>query len=433
MSRHRTHAVALLIGAALLGLARRGSADAGTVSLLGVSGAGGDAFAKALERDLAELYEVVPGERYRITAERLSKRGASAPEVRAVCGSLRVDGLIAGAVGGGGLDRQLTIVVREGVSGQVISRKPYDLSTRTLQAARESVVSDLVRTLNRVRRLPPPGQVAVEDETAVEDEVKPSTATADLAPASVIVRGPSVTVRTLRPFTVGVGPSLMTRSLAFDVRSAPGYSGGTVAGIRVEGNFFPIAMSTELADAHPVLASFGLSGMYEHAFDFTSTNVGGSSAGHASRWSAMVIGRIPLGHAARGGELTIETGFQRISWGSGSGQTLGVPDVTYALFDAGLEWQRDLGTRYVSMSIRLAGMALVDAGQISDGAQYGPAHGGGLDAEVGLTVRPVRWLWLRVAARYTPLFIVFGGAGDRLAGGAKDQFASGALEAGFAL
>jgi hypothetical protein len=226
----------------------------------------------------------------------------------------------------------------------------------------------------------------------------------------------------------------MTRSLGFNAASAPGYAGGGVFAIAAEGGVFPLALSSELSEAHPVLASFGLLASYERAINLTSTVTGGQSVGgNASRWNARVVGRIPLGHDARGGTLGIETGFQRISWSSASPTVIGVPDVTYDLIVAGLSWDRALGMRYVELGVRAAAQGLIDGGAIMNPSQYGAGSGWGLDFEAGLTVRPTRWLWLRAAARYTPLFLSFRAEGARLASSATDQFVDGTVEVGFAL
>src|SRR5581483_1151613 len=148
---------------------------------------------------------------------------------------------------------------------------------------------------------------------------------------------------TWRGLIAGVGPALLTRHLSFDQSSAPGYGGGTVYGIRADGAVFPLALSSELAEAHPALASFGLEGSYEHVFNYTSSSAaGGQAAGFGSRWFVFFVGRIPLGHKARGGFLTVETGYQQLSWGSKSAADIGVPDVSYNLVDFG---HADVGGR----------------------------------------------------------------------------------------
>ena len=410
------------------------------MALLGVSGVGGSHFADLIEQDLSELYDVVPGEVYRRTAERLNKRGASPEEVQSVTSYLRIDALIAGTIINPGRQRKLVLVIREGASGRVVARGRYDLSGRTLPLIREKVMGELVRVLERVRPQPPRGQALAPPSSSEEpgEELSPAEpGEAEAESVTTVTRAAPRSEQTWRGVFAGVGPSLMTRSLGFNVASAPSYAGGTVAGIRVDGAVFPLALSAELADAHPVLASFGVTASYQHVFAFTSTTSANgspsSSAGHASRWFVLFVGRIPLGHQARGGTLQLETGFQEISWGAASQQDLGVPNVNYDLVDAGLSWEKTLGTRYLVLNLRAAYQGLVGAGDIVSDTQYGRAAGYGFDFDVGLTVWPAKWLWLRLDARYTPLVLNFAAAGARFARSATDQFADGLLEVGFAL
>jgi hypothetical protein len=421
------------VAALLLFASANAFAGAKSVALLGVSGTGGAHFAELLEQDLGDLYDLVPGEVYRRTAEQMDKRGASPEEVMAVASRIRLDALVAGAITGEGHARKLILVVREGVSGRVMARGRYELAGRTLPLIRERVMGDLVRVLDRVRNQPPKG-VAAAPLPPPEGE-EPAAEPGETEPVATVTRAaPKVSSElTWRGVFAGVGPSLMTRSLSFDVASAPSYAGGTVYGLRADGAVFPLALSAELAGAHPALASFGFVGSYEHVFNFTSSTANGSSDAHASRWFVMLVGRVPLGHAARGGTLTIETGFQEITWGAKSQQDLGVPDVTYDLVDAGLSWEKPLGTDKLVLHLRLAYQGLVGAGAISSSAQYGSLAGGGFEADAGLTVWPAKWLWLRLAGRYTPLFMSFAANGARLAHSATDQFVDGVLEVGFAL
>lgn len=408
----------------------RAYAAAQAITLLGVRGTGGDRFADTLEIDLGELYQVVPGEVYRRTAERMGKRGASPEEVHAVCSSLRLDALIAGGVNGSGAQRSLVIVTRAGNTGAVIARKRYDLSRRTLGQIRDEVMRDLVLVLDAVT---PVGQgappaVAHEATPATPEEAK--AASEEIAAAPTAPRaGAGEGAR--RPFYFGAGAAIIGRRLSFDAPGSTGYRGTAVGALAIEGGVFPLAFSPELAEAHPVLAAFGIAGTYERAFSFTSSSpaVSGSES-HASRWSALLVARVPAGH---GGASTIEAGFQHISWSVASQSSVNVPDVSYALVDLGVSFEHTLGTRYVELGLRAAGLLMVDAGNITGRAEYGPATGGGLDVSAGLTLRPVSWLWLRAGAGYTPLFLSFRASGGRLAHHATDQVADGVLEAGFAL
>jgi hypothetical protein len=247
-----------------------------SVTLVGISGPGGDRFAEQLTDELFEIYEVIPGGRYREEAQRLGQRGAGAEEVRAVATALHVDGVIGGAVSGEGLDRRLMMAVRDGRSGRVVARGSYDLGGSTLPLVRDRVMRDLVRALERCG----PSAGAVVESPPIEPD-HPEPATESGGTELSIEKTPKRETQSQGVFA-GAGVSLLTRSLSFDVASAPAFSGGTVGGVRAEGAVFPLALSAELAQAHPVLASFGLVGSYEHVFTFTSTGPGGSSRGAAS-------------------------------------------------------------------------------------------------------------------------------------------------------
>ncbi len=331
--------------AATLAASARVDAAAKTVTLLGVSGPDGGRFSSALEAELTELYELVPGADYRRVAEQLGRRGASPEDVRAVALRLHIDAIIGGTVVGQGRQRLLLVAVREGSSGRVIARGRYELGGRTLPLIRERVAADLVRALERVvpmGRARPPAEVAAESPPDVSASSSPAPSSVeDVSPAvagDTSIAKQAAAKRAVAGVFGGVGPSLLTRRLGFDVASAPRYAGGTVAGIRVEGAVFPLALSSELAEDHPVLASFGLSGLYESIFGFTSTSAVGKSTGSASRWNVLLVGRIPLGHESAGGTLTVDTGWQRMSWSHAAPVDVGVPDVRYDAIAAGLGW-----------------------------------------------------------------------------------------------
>jgi hypothetical protein len=425
--------------ALLLGSAAHAHAAAKTVTLLGVSGVDGQKLQRALESELGELYELVPGDKYRAAAERLGKRGASPEDVQAVATAIGADAVIGGAVAGKGRNRELLVAVREGSTGRVIARAKYGLMGRTLPLIKERVAADLVRALERVHPIgsaPPPASAAEEQpsDTSVEAPpvAPPPPLTEDVAPAMAEVRT-AAPRRAVAGVQAAVGPSLLTRSLGFDVASAPGYAGGTVAGIRVDGAVFPLALSSELAAEHPVLASFGFVGSYEYVFSFTSSTASGSSRGQASRWDVLFVGRIPLGHNSKGGVLTLDTGLQQMSWSHAAPVDVGVPDVKYDLVGGGLGWERALGTRWIIVGLRLGVMGLLSAGDIASQAQYGAVGGWMVQLAGGWTARPTDWLWLRLAANWDRVALSFAGAGTRFAKSAADNWIGGTLEVGFAL
>jgi hypothetical protein len=427
-------ALPLLLALGLALPARPAHAAARSATLLGVGGADGARFAVALEHDLAELYDLVPAAAYRRLAEETGHRGASPAEVRAVATRLGIDAVIGGAVVGGGHARRLLIAVREGATGRVVARGTYDLGGRTLPLVRERVVHDLVLALDRVRPIgTAPATAPLADDDREPASAGPAGAGEADAATGTVTRAESRR-SAVGGVSAGVGPALLTRRFGFDVASAPSYAGGTVFGVRVEGAVFPLALSSELAEEHPVLASFGLAGSFEQIIDFTSsTTSGGRSVGHASRWNALLLSRIPLGHGARGGLLLLDTGFQRMSWSHAAPVDVAIPDVRYDVIAAGVGWERALIPRWAALGLRAGYLGVIHSGEISGGAEYGAASGWGLSASASLTTAPLSWLWLRLRGDYDFIGLRFAGAGTRFAHSSADHWIGGALEVGFVL
>lgn len=395
---------------------------------IGVSGTGGAPFAEAMLQELSDAYTVISADTYYKTAQQLGRISTKADDVRAVCGELRADAVLAGAVRSDASGRELQMSLRDGVTGSVVARLRFPLQGTTLPQIRDKVVFDVVRALTKMAQ-----PNLAEDEKPLKTTTTPEPEEPNepivMKPAK---RGASVD-RTWRGIAASIGPALTSRSLRFDNIAAPGYYGGTVAGLAVSVTVFPVALSAELANAHPVLASFGIEAQYEHVFAFHSSNGINQLDGSASRWYVRFLGRIPLGHNARGGALTLSTGYQQLTWKSSSPRDLGVPNVDYHMVDLGLGWDHTLGTRYVALGLRVGGLVMRSGGALTSADEYGTAHGGGLDATAALRVMPTRWLTLRLTARYTGLFLAFDATGARYARSAKDQWMAGLLEVGFAL
>ncbi|HWE28189.1 MAG TPA: hypothetical protein VHB97_09315, partial [Polyangia bacterium] len=177
----------------------------------------------------------------------------------------------------------------------------------------------------------------------------------------------------------------------------------------------------------------GLSGSYETIFGFTSSAATGKSTGTASRWNVLFVGRIPLGHESAGGTLTIDTGWQRMSWSHAAPVDVGVPDVRYDSIAAGLGWERALLGRYAVLALRGGYLGVLYDGAIASTTQYGAASAWGVSASASVTSWMTSWLWLRLSGSYDHVGLSFAGAGTRFAHSAGDDWIGGALEVGFAL
>ncbi len=441
--------LSFILGCVLALLGARVDAAPTNVSVLGVSGPGGPRFVQQLKQDLSDHYRMIAGDRYREKAVELGRTGASPAEVREVAGALHLDIILAGAIAGEGNERRLTLVLRQGADGQVVVRLRYDLGGVTLSLIRPRVVKELVTAIDGAMSaqsdqegeevttpttpqhpkrywppLPPPTSTEEdEDDTAAEG----AAGTTREAPKMAGDHTPNPGL------LAGVGPAFLLRRLSFNAPGAVGYGGGAVAAIRVDARVQPFGISSELASEHPVLAALGLETSYERALDLKSTVNGVTSTGTASRWRVALIGRIPLGKAAWAGLLTLGLGFQSIGFAHQSPQDLAVPDVSYDLVEGSLGWERSLGTRRLVLSLRAAYEGLTAAGAITGGDQYGHAVGAGFEGEAGLTVWATEWLWLRLDARGTGIWMQFDGTGTRFATRASDAYWDGVLEVGFAL
>ncbi|MBV8653669.1 MAG: hypothetical protein JO255_19555, partial [Alphaproteobacteria bacterium] len=212
------------------------------------------------------------------------------------------------------------------------------------------------------------------------------------------------------------------------------YRSGTVAGLRVDAAIFPFALSSRFAADHPVIASFGLIGQFEHFFSFGyPIDGGGTVNGSGQRYEIVAAGRIPLGHRAVGGYLQVETGYQRLVFGHDNEMLAGVPNVAYDTIDLGLQWDRSLGVKWLHLAVRFAYLAPVGAGDIAAANQFGRASAWGIDADAGLTFIPIKWLWFRLEGRFSAIGMKFNGTGALVANSSTDEYPGGALQAGFAL
>ena len=229
MSSTRRAAVAALVAVvAIVATASRAGAAARTVTLLGVSGVDGQKLrASARERSSASSTSWCPASAIARAAERLGRRGASPEEVQAVARAIGADAIIGGAVAGKGRDRELLIAVREGATGRVISRgalRSHGPHAAAHQGARGRRPGARARAgaAASARRRRRRRRAAVGDERrGAAGAAPPPPLTEDVAPAVAAERArrgrgaPSPACRRRS------GPSLLTRSLGFDVASAP--------------------------------------------------------------------------------------------------------------------------------------------------------------------------------------------------------------------
>ncbi len=452
-----TRARRLLFAALVVG-SGGARADVKTVTLLAVTGPGGAPLASQLTAALGEMYEVVDGGTYRAAAEAMNRRSPSPADVSAVARRQHIDALVAGAVVPRG---RLRLVVRDGANGEVVIRLMYPLKKGTLPPrTRQEMMKDLVQALTScsgtgggARRAivaarpvaqdtdddddapPLPGRAQAADDEAPPPPGRAASAADDETPPgradAAVARGAPASMQAGAGIVLGAGAGLLTRSFTVDAPGAVPYQGGVVPTLRFDAALFPFGFTERMRSDHPALSTFGLELSWVEALPFQSYSATGqTAAGHARQIRAALVSRIPFGGAARPA-LTIATGFAAIDYTSDDAVLIGVPDVGYRMATFGLRLEVPLGTPRVVLGGGGAVFGVVGTGGVGAPDQYGSSSGWGGEASVGLTVRPVRWLWLRASARYSSISLTFAGDGARAADGARDGLFDGAFEIGY--
>ena len=341
--------------------------------------------------------------------------------MQAVATHLRIDAVIGGAVVGEGRARTLLIAVRYGSTGHVIARGQYDLSGRTLPMVRERVIGDLVRALEHVNEVPRSGPGRTPEAGRTPSDVEPS----DVEPTDAVGRAgaePQNDPTLCRSRGARRCARSRCRSRAFAPASASRCSrarcrstsprrrptpAARVGGVRADGAVFPLALSAELAQAHPVLASFGFVGSLRARLRLHVVDGGRQSP----RPRVALDGAVRRAHPARPrGVRRHAARRDRVPAahrGATSRSSTSACPTSIRSVDGGLQWERASSAAGPMLALRFAYLGPVSAGDIESDAQYGRSTGWGIEADGGLTACPTRWLWLRLDGRYSRVGLSF--------------------------
>jgi hypothetical protein len=439
--RAGTAALALL--AVLLDPAAARAQRFHTVTLLGVSGPGGEMIGQVLEDTLGEAFAMIPGAAYKAQAEAFGRTGASPAEVRDVARAVGTDVVLAGQVRQKHGRWTFRLVARDGGTGEVLGRvdEPLGAGGKLDPKTRRHLLSRTVLLIDRAVGVHRPqeeagvaeaepqpggGEEAEEGEEPGEEE-EPWT-----PPRRPTVRKAAPPVRgSGDALALDAGYAVLGRFLDVDAPGAIGYHSGAVSALRFDAALFPFAWTASLARAHPVLAVFGFAATAVVALPFSSVSaVGDSVPARAHRWDAALAARVPLGGS--GVRLRFASGYGETRYESDEPSRLGVPDVQYRYLRESLLLGLPLGTDKVALDVGAAVLGLLATGPIGGPSEYGSASGWGLDVDAGLVVHATSWLFFRAAVHYEALFLGFHGGGARIGNGARDQLVDGGLMVGLA-
>ena len=247
---------------------------------------------------------------------------------------------------------------------------------------------------------------------------------------------------------VDMGVSLMSRNLTFNSRNfeqAPkGYKNSPVPGGRVEGEFYPLAISNPTSAA----AGIGVAGTYDQTFalNLQSTAQPGTKFPVTEKhFDIGVRYRIAFGSKPSSPSLTLGAGYGRWTFKVNrtalmEGNVIDLPDVDYAGYTPGLTFRIPLGN---TVALLFGGSALLvtGTGAIQKPDQYGQAKVTAGSGMFGLEAVFANRYAVRVAAEAAQMGFAFtGGAqmtnnrdgdpGSKDVGGAADRYIGGAFTFG---
>lgn len=227
-------------------------------------------------------------------------------------------------------------------------------------------------------------------------------------------------------FRVDVGSSFSARSLTFTFTPELAMSGaapapfkpGPVAGVRAEGEVYPLAF------ANPEAIYAGLLGVGFEVDQVLSSKVKTTlepdSTGIVKQFHFSVGPRVrfTLGNADIAPAITFGLSYGRRQFIVTSGFTnrdmvLDLPDTDYNYLAPMFAGRVPLGTPNVAFVAQTEIMLIKDAGRIADSDQYGRAKIFGFDAQTGLDITLKNRFALRLLFEYTQIGFTFTGGGEK--------------------
>ncbi len=227
-------------------------------------------------------------------------------------------------------------------------------------------------------------------------------------------------------FRVDIGSSFSARSLTFtftpelaaDNLEPKPFKPGPVAGVRAEGELYPLAF------ANPEAVYAGLLGVGFEVDQVLSSKVQTTlepgNVGVVKQFHFSVGPRIrfTLGNADIAPSVTVGLSYGRRQFVVTGGldnreMTLDLPDTDYTYIAPALNFRIPLGIPNIAILSLNDLMLVKDAGRISDADQYGRAKVFGIDSQAGLDITIKRRFALRLMAEFTQIGFTFTGGGQK--------------------
>lgn len=243
------------------------------------------------------------------------------------------------------------------------------------------------------------------DDGDSDDSVR---ASADLAAASTRAANRAA-------IRIDLGISVTGRTMSYNSRNFTGtglgpprtYQNAPVPGGRVEGEFYPLALSNPSG----ALAGLGLGGNYDKTFSLTLHNQlqpGTAFAADEFRWNVGARYRLAFGHKPTSPTLTFGFDYGHRQFkvdrkNQMDGLVIDLPDVQYVGVTPSLTFRLPVAA---SVALFAGGGSLLAlrAGSIQQPEQYGQAKITSIEADAGIDIVFAK----RYAVRFTGEFALFG-------------------------
>jgi hypothetical protein len=430
------------------------------VVVLEFEGKHADKFHESVETLVGKHHELVPVDKWNETATNIAADGKLAERIRKVAKKLHVDAVITGKVEKKDGKYTVKLKLRDGKTGDVVGSplEVTDDDTKLDKAAKKEIRENIIvgidglgskevvaeadppKKHDLVKDHPETGADAVGDKTAKTDpppEDPPKhhhkkkdkdTAAAD-PPADGDVHAnaepkePKVAGDTISPgeraVDVALGMSFVARRLNFTSTLSPGLSPPgykqtvPVPGALIDATIYPLAFGHTKSD---ITKNIGINILFDQVIHINSqlTNVDQTTTKLQTTEGNYAFGaviRFPFGQA-----MTItgmaRYGRQSFSIAHPSGVDVDLPSTAYSMVEGEGKLQYVFSPQ-ITIDGRLGVLVVLNAGNISDPAEYGKTTGFGFETEIGADYQLTRSVFARASVRAETLGLSFNGSGTK--------------------
>jgi hypothetical protein len=432
------------------------------VVVLSFSGPQGGKAEAAVAGAIKKRHTIVSQAQYTKAQKKLKAKKQTDKNVAKIAAEIQVDAVVSGSVKKKAGKLTVSVVVREGVSGQVKGSASFVLrGNKVDQKAKNEIDEQVLPLVDDVRGISEGGSAmsSGDDSGSVsadepkkkgkkgnpEEETTPPTGSgsddtgeqeavpgvddtkkvastdgSESSPDSSVSKSSDGGEVSSSPqgddhyarngaFDVSLGVSALQRTLSFTVADGlangpAGYDGALVPGALLEGEVYPMGFGKKTG----VLANIGLTFMFDRVFVLKSKTMDTEYDTTQQRYGLGLRYRWLLGSSTTSPTVHFGIGYNNLAFTIDSGgKDIGLPNVEYSFVDPGAGIRMPLGTPSFALLADARYMIVLGAGDIASADNYGGGTVAGLDIDAGLEWRLMPRLPIRVGFKYVRIAYTF--------------------------